>query len=62
MKGTDRIGLQNLEFDAVQELAVQWRRLSMTAVVDDDYPAVRRDYEGAMSGLVRMMKANGRTM
>lgn len=62
VKSTDRIGLQNLEFDAVQEMAVQWRRLSMTAVVDDDYPEVRHDYEGAMSGLMRALKANGRTL
>lgn len=60
VKADDRIGLQNLEFDAVDELMVQWRRLSMTAVVEDDYPAVRHDYEGALSNLVRMMQANGR--
>ncbi|SRR5258706_5329034 len=62
VRAGDRIDFQNLEFDAVNELALQWRRLQLTAVVDDDYPAVRNDYEVAMSQLARMMKANGRTL
>lgn len=59
---TDRIDLQNREFDAVEELSKQWKRLQMTPPVDDDYPAVRHDYEGALRGFLAAAKANGRTM
>jgi hypothetical protein len=60
VKSGDGIGFQNLEFDAVEELTIQWRRLQMTAVVEDDYPQVRHEYEGALSNLIRMAQANGR--
>lgn len=58
----DRIALQNAEFSAMDDLAEQWRRLSLTAVVDDDYPAVRFEYEGALQSFLAACKANGRTM
>jgi len=53
-----RIDRQNKEFDAVNGLAHQWRRLSMTPVVDDDYPEVRFGYEQAMRTLIDALKAN----
>lgn len=55
-----RIGLQNAEFDAVQKLAEQYRRIQMTPPVDDDYPVVRHDYESAMRTVVDAIRANGR--
>lgn len=58
IKAGDLIGLQNLEFDAVEELGVQWRRLAMTAVVDDDYPEVRHYYEVALRALLVAVKIN----
>lgn len=58
-----RIDLQNKEFDAVQELAKAYTGgIQTTAVVDDDYPAVRHRYEGALNRLLVACKANGRTM
>jgi hypothetical protein len=58
IKAGDRIGLQNLEFDALEELVVQWRRLQWTAVVDDDYPEVRHGYEVALEHLLWAVKTN----
>lgn len=55
-----RIETQNAEFKAVDELAKQWRRIQMTPPVDDDYPEVRHDYEGAVRGAMAAFKANGR--
>jgi hypothetical protein len=52
--------MQNAEFDAVGELAEQYRRIQLTPIVDDDYPEVRHHYESAMRCLVRAIKANGR--
>lgn len=57
-----RIVYQNAEFDAVERLAEQYRRISLTPVVDDDYPAVRRDYESAMKVLLEACAYNGRFM
>ncbi len=55
-----RIELQNKEFDAVKRLAEQYRRITMTPVVDDDYPEVRHCYESAMSDVIDAIRANGR--
>lgn len=55
-----RMTLQREEFDAASELAKQYRRISMTPIVDDDYPEVRHDYESALSVFIVKMKANGR--
>lgn len=57
---TDRMELQRREFDAAAEFAKQLERHNRTAVVDDDYPQVRHQYEGALAGLIDAMKANGR--
>lgn len=58
IKATDLIGLQNLEFDKVEELTLQWRRLQQTAVVDDDYLEVRHDYNTALQALLRAVEIN----
>jgi hypothetical protein len=52
--------LQREEFDAQEELSVQWNRLKQTPVVDDDYPEVRFDYERALEKFIKAMKANKR--
>lgn len=56
----DRMQLQSDEFDAVEKLSEQYRRITCTPVVDDDYPAVRNDYEFALSQLIAALRANGR--
>lgn len=56
------MALQNAEFAAMRELAEQWERHTMTAVVDDDYPSVRAGYERALTAFLAACKANGRTM
>lgn len=56
----DAITKQRAEFDAVAELAKQYRRITMTPVVDDDYPAVRFDYERAVRSCIDAFKQNGR--
>lgn len=53
-----RMDRQNAEFAAVAQLAIDYRRVSMTPVVDDDYPEVRHGYESAMSELLRVLKEN----
>lgn len=57
-----RIVYQNTEFNAVERLAEQYRRLALTPVVDDDYPAVRHDYENALKALLEACAYNGRFM
>lgn len=54
----DLMRLQGLEFEAMAELARQWKRLSMTAVVDDDYPHVRQDWEHALDKFVKAYEKN----
>lgn len=56
------IETQRAEFDAVAELCKQYRRITLTPIVDDDYPEVRHDYENAMRSLLRAIKANGRQL
>lgn len=57
-----RIAYQNGEFDAVEKLAEQYRRLSLTPVVDDYYPSVRQDYENALKVPLEACAYNGRFM
>lgn len=59
-KKADAIDLQRAEFDAVGKLATEYKRIQFTPIVDDDYPAVRHDYEGAMRDTVRALISNGR--
>src|SRR5262245_14678300 len=54
----ERIKLQRDESTAPQELAKQTRPVLMTAVVDDDYPEVRHEYDGAADEFVRRYVAN----
>lgn len=51
-------GDQKAEFEAVAKAADAMRRLP--PIVDDDYPAKRHAYEGAIRGLVQALAANGR--
>lgn len=51
---------QSSEFDAVVELTRQWKRLQMTAVVDDDYFEVRHGYESALYAFIEALCDNGR--
>lgn len=54
------IETQNKEFDAVNELSKQWRRIQLTPPVDDDYPAVRFEYEQAVRAVMEAFEENGR--
>lgn len=56
----DRIDIQNEEFDAVDRLVKQYKRITLIAVVDDDYPEVRHGYENAVRSLIKAFQANGR--
>lgn len=58
----DGIALQNAEFDAAVELAKQYRRITMTPVVDDDFPEVKFDYDRAADAFLRAAVANGRKL
>lgn len=57
----DGITLQNAEFATMARLAEQWRRLQLTAVVDDDYSGVRSDYERALSDFIKALAGNRAT-
>lgn len=56
------IALQNAEFDAVGELLERYRILTLVAVVDDDYPRVRHEYESALRATLQACYDNGRKM
>jgi hypothetical protein len=56
----DEVQLMRLEFDAADKLALRLRALQETAVVDDDYPQMRYEYESALAQFISCMKANGR--
>ena len=58
----DKMETQRLEFEAMAELAKQWRRIQMTPIVDDDYPEVRHGYESALNEFLRKCFENGRQM
>lgn len=62
MISDERIAAQRAEFDACARLATQWRRLEMTAIVDDDYPSVRADYESALAAFMLACQENGRQL
>lgn len=55
----DKIKLQSRIFLAVDDLARQNVRLSMTPIVDDDYPQVRHDWESALSTVIDAMRVAG---
>lgn len=54
------IETQNNEFNAVRELSKQYLRTISTPIVDDDYPKVRHEYEGAVRVVIEAFKENGR--
>jgi hypothetical protein len=51
-----RMALQRAEFDAADKLAIQIRRVCLTAPVDDDYPEVRSGYECALRNYIDASK------
>ena len=58
----DRFALQTAEFDAMAHLAEQYRRLTYTPIVDDDYPQVRFEYDQAVRMFLDACAANGHKM
>jgi hypothetical protein len=54
------LAAQNAEFEALDKLMDAARAHNATPVVDDDYPAVRHRYEGALADFIKAMKANQR--
>lgn len=54
----NRMMRQNAEFVAMQGLYDAWQRLRMVAVVDDDYPTVRSDYETALGAFLTATEVN----
>jgi len=60
MNQPDLIALQNAEFHAFERLAKTYKSLIMTPVVDDDYPAVRFNYETELRGFLVAMANNNR--
>jgi hypothetical protein len=59
---TQTMETQSAEFDAVLKLCEAHYAITLTAIVDDDYPMVRGRYESAMMDLLRALKKNGRTL
>lgn len=57
---TDKMQTQRDEFDAVSDFSNAAKQLFATAVVDDDYPQARHQYEGALQALIKALTANGR--
>jgi hypothetical protein len=56
----DGIEKQNAEFDALDVLIICYQRMMRVAVVDDDYPEVRHQYETAMKVFIVAAANNGR--
>jgi hypothetical protein len=57
---TDRIELQNREFNALEKLIEKYKIMCKVAVVDDDYPEVRHYYESALKDFLDALRNNGR--
>lgn len=58
----DELQLALTEFDVARAFVKQVQRLSMTPVVDDDFPAVKRDYDQAATNLLQAFHNNHRTV
>lgn len=56
----DGIALQQAEFDALSDLVKRYQRLTMTPIVDDDYPEMRHYYEVAVRNFIDACQKNGR--
>lgn len=59
-KALEQLKLQKAEFDAADRFAKKLKAHSQVAVVDDDYPMVRHEYESALLGLITAMRQNSR--
>lgn len=57
---TEKIDLQNAEFDAVSDLSEAYRRITLTPIVDDDYPMIRGGYENEVRKTIDAFFRNGR--
>lgn len=55
-----KLAAQLAEFDAMCQLANAWAVLTSVAVVDDDYPRVRANWEAKLRHFRSAMAANGR--
>lgn len=55
-----RMAAQNKEFDACAKLTEQYRRITLTPVVDDDYSEVRHFYESALRDFIDALQDNDR--
>jgi hypothetical protein len=55
----ERFDRQLAEFDAAEELMKHYKRIQMTAIVDDDYPEVRHGYDAAARAFVTAALLNG---
>lgn len=53
-----RMELQNREFVAMNELSDAWQTLRQVAVVDDDYPYFRSQYEVALRKFLNAVREN----
>lgn len=53
---------QGKEFNCVENLSRAYQQIQQTAIVDDDYPAVRHRYEAALHAFLRACKDNGRKL
>lgn len=56
----DKIEAQKKEFDAIQNLCNRYRAITLTPIVDDDYPEVRHYYESAVRDLIDAFRVSGR--
>ena len=54
----DKMETQKAEFDAAAALTKAYRDITMTPIVDDDYPEVRHRYEGALHRFLRAVNEN----
>ena len=62
MTSDAKFKLQTAEFDAAAHLSEQYRRLTLTPIVDDDYPQVRFEYDQAVRCFLEACAANGHKM
>lgn len=53
-----RMELQSREFNAMNELSKAWRTLQKVAIVDDDYPYYRSQYEVSLRTFLKAVREN----
>lgn len=56
----DKIQAQKDEFDAIAKLVEQYHRITLTPIVDGDYPEFWLGYRCAIRDLIGVVKVNGR--